>query len=279
MNNYVCVVIPIHNRVNLTLEFLDEFKKQTYTNFQVVIVNSGSTDNSISEISNRYPEIVILNTSENTWWSEATNIGVKYAIEKQFDYVLTINNDSKPSPTLLQSLINTAKSHPNSLIGSRVMFENNKTIWAIGVNVNFAQYPFLKLNQYGEVFTKENTQKQVIETDTTVGNGTLIPMSAFSKIGLFNSTWAPQYHGDTEFAYRSKKFGYNCIVDLNAVILNKFFVAEPKFTLFDELFYKKSRNYWRPYFLFYFKYAPLKYKLNLLRQFAWIKYHIRNWFI
>ena len=51
----------------------------------------------------------ILQGDGNLWWSGATNLGVRYALEHGFAYVLTINNDSRVSPAFLSELVKTAR--------------------------------------------------------------------------------------------------------------------------------------------------------------------------
>ena len=94
MNPNICVVVPVRNRIELTKRFLEAFFKSTYKCFTMVIVDDASTDSTVEYITKKYPEVVLLHGDGNLWWTGATNMGVKYAIENNYDYVLTINNDS-----------------------------------------------------------------------------------------------------------------------------------------------------------------------------------------
>jgi GT2 family glycosyltransferase len=273
-NSRVCVVVPVKNRKPTTLRFIDNFTKSSYQNYTIVIVDDGSTDGTADYLKLNYPQVIVLHGNGNLWWSGATNEGVKYALENEFDYVLTINDDSVVEVDFLTKLVESAESHPNSLIAGRVMFPDKKTIWSMGVAIYYRASFIMHLNNYQHLYDEKIFPTRLIETQALAGNGVLIPLDVFRKIGLYDAKWCPQYHGDSEFSFRATRNGFKCYVDRDAVLYNNDFVSKPIFSIWDELFSKKSYHYWKPFFKFYWAHVPFKYKIFFLRQFTWIPVRI-----
>lgn len=266
----VCVIVPVYNRLESTKKFILSFEKNTYKNYTIVVFDDGSTDGTYDYLKRNYPEVVVLRGDGSNWWSGSTNAGVRYAIDNGFDYVLTINNDSHVKANLLEILLKCAKANWGCIIGSRVMIGNTDLIWSLGTLVYFRKFPFLHLNQCQRPLLVMQKFMDPFETMALAGNGVLVPIDIFKKIGLYDAKWCPQYHGDTEFTYRATKSGTKCLVCLDAVVYNNEFVADPKFSMWDEMFSKKSPHYWRPTVRFYWKHAPWKHKPYLIKQFLWI---------
>ena len=85
------IVVPVYNTEKYIRKCLDSIKNQTYTNYEVIIINDGSTDNSL-EIINEYTKNKKFKvyTTKNKGLSEARNNGVKHCTG---DYILFIDSD------------------------------------------------------------------------------------------------------------------------------------------------------------------------------------------
>jgi GT2 family glycosyltransferase len=81
----IYIVIPVFNRWQFTQPCLQSLREQTYRNFKVIVVDHGSTDGTSEYINKEFPEALVLLGNESMWWTAATNLGVKYAIEHKVD--------------------------------------------------------------------------------------------------------------------------------------------------------------------------------------------------
>ena len=266
----VGIIVPVYNRIESTLRFLQSTRKLLYKDFKVIIIDDGSTDGTSTIIAKDFPEVILLQGNGNLWWSGATNVGVRYAIKHKFDYVLTINQDSVFDPNLINELIRVSKLNDDAIVGARIMQSNKTHVWALGALIKFRYTGYLGMQYYNLPLAKVAELGEFLSVQALPGDGVLIPVQIFAKIGLYNAKWCPQYHGDTEFTYRANKQGFKVLVSTKTYVVNDEFDSDPKFSIWDELFSKKSWHYWRPNVYFYAKYAPLTEKIFVIKQFFWL---------
>src|SRR5262245_56257780 len=134
------VVVPVFNRRSYTESFLRCMRKQTFENFQVIVVDDGSTDGTFEMISQHFKEVQLLCGDGNLWWTGAMNAGIRHAMLQaaETDAVLVINNDLEVDPDYLQILYKLYQFMPKTLIGSVVVdIDNPNRIDDGGVVINW----------------------------------------------------------------------------------------------------------------------------------------------
>lgn len=217
----IYVIIPVHNRCDMTCCCLNSLRGQSYQNFSTILINDGSTDGTCDIIKEKFPEVVILTGDGNLWWTGAANLGVEYALKygSSVDYILTLNNDTTVPHNYLETLLGSASQNPKSLIGSLCIQNGDKIIDA-GVRINLLTAKYTKLKSgysYEDVIAIEPS---LHPTDFLSGRGTLIPVEVFKNVGLYNRAKLPHYGSDYEFSYRARKNGYNLFVEYKAVVMS-----------------------------------------------------------
>jgi GT2 family glycosyltransferase len=249
-------VVPVFNKLPLTLRFLDSFRNVRYPRHSVVLVDDGSTDGTADAVAARFPEVVLLRGDGNLWWSGGTNLGVRHALDNGYDYVLTINNDTVVHPDFLSRLVATAEANPRSLVGACIKFlDEPEKIWAAGGHMNFASGVILQLRLNGATRAALGpAHPDTFPVDILTGCGALVPAACFREIGLYDERWCPQYHGDSEYTLRAWKHGYRVLVDLRAVVWN-----EVRNTcVYKNVFSRRSPWFWRPLTALHLRYCPLR---------------------
>ncbi len=247
----VYVIVPVFNRVDLTLRFLESFSRIKYKNYKIYIIDGGSTDGTPQVIRKSFPNVTLLHDYNDLWWTEATNIGVVCALNDKADYVLTINNDSIVESNLLEELVNSALCNPRSIVGSKILeMKNKNTIWGLGSYMNWGHMTLFKLHYSGKENSDIESLKNPIECEMVCGNGTLIPVDCFRKVGLYDEKNFPQYHADSEFCLRARKNGYKVIVNFSAIVYNDTdHVGSAKITsIYDNFFSKKTSTGIKQYY-------------------------------
>ena len=91
---------------------------------KVVVVDNGSTDNSVERIKERYKDIKILRNRENLGFAEGNNVGIRYALKIGADFVCLLNNDTRVPSDFLLHLIEVANSDKKvGIVGGKIYFE------------------------------------------------------------------------------------------------------------------------------------------------------------
>jgi len=134
MNNpKVTIIILNWNGKKDTIECLESLKHITYPNYEILLVDNGSTDGSVECFRKRYPELEIIENVKNLGFAEGNNVGIRRAMEKGVDYMLLLNNDTVVDPNFLGELVMVAESDVKiGLIQSKLLYYDNHTINTTG---------------------------------------------------------------------------------------------------------------------------------------------------
>ncbi len=103
------VIIPNYNGVALLPTCLDALRAQTRRDFQITVVDDGSTDGSRSLLAAAYPEVQVLALPRNRGLAAAVNAGIA-ATRRPF--VVLLNNDTEAHPAWLEQLVGALERHP-----------------------------------------------------------------------------------------------------------------------------------------------------------------------
>lgn len=99
----VAIVVVTYNRLSLLKECIVSLRKQTYTNFDIVVINNGSTDDTLSWLNGQRDIIVI--TQKNLGGAGGFFTGMKYVAEHQYDYCWVMDDDVICLPNALEELL------------------------------------------------------------------------------------------------------------------------------------------------------------------------------
>ena len=91
-----------------TLECLASLQKVQYPNFQPIIVDNGSSDDSISTFRKAYPHIPILENGKNLGFAGGNNVGIEWALRHHAEWILLLNNDTIVDPDFLNAFMRAA---------------------------------------------------------------------------------------------------------------------------------------------------------------------------
>jgi GT2 family glycosyltransferase len=211
------IVLPVHNRLNATEEFLRSIKNQTYRNCRVVICDDGSQDGTGDYLAKNYPEVALLKGNGSLWWTAGMNRCVEYVLQvaNHEDYVLTINNDVILDEQYVEQKIERAKEYPGAIIGSLCLFKDNPNlIETSGLVLDRKRVTNRSLTRFGQPLSSEHVG--VIPVTHLCGKGVLIPVEVFRTFGLYDAKNFPQYHADSDLTLRAHEAGYRVLIDFDS---------------------------------------------------------------
>lgn len=122
----ISVIIPLYNKEQTIVHTLKTVLAQTFTDFEVVIVNDGSTDNGVDAIQSNYTDARIrIIHQKNAGVSAARNRGVQ---EAQGDWIAFLDADDEWLNTYLQEMYEATQTFSDAkIIGCASYYKNNKT--------------------------------------------------------------------------------------------------------------------------------------------------------
>ncbi|MDD2823056.1 MAG: glycosyltransferase family 2 protein [Candidatus Daviesbacteria bacterium] len=218
----VSVIIPNWNGADLLFDCLVSLKKQTYKNFEIIVVDNGSTDTSVNFIKENYPKIKIVILDRNYGFAKAINSGVKLSKAK---YVAFLNNDTEVDKSWLNNLVKTIDKHPEAAsVGSKLLnFYNRKIIDGVGIQINeVGQAKSIGWNEKD----KGQYEKEMLVFGVT-GGASLFRRSIFIKVGMFDENYF-MYCEEVDWAFRAQFSGYKAIYCPNAIVYHKHKMSSKK---------------------------------------------------
>ncbi|RFC35550.1 MAG: hypothetical protein DID92_2727743931 [Candidatus Nitrotoga sp. SPKER] len=221
----IAIVVLNWNGANDTLECLSSLESLTYPNFNVIVVDNGSTDNSLDKLraySSHFP-LVLLETGQNLGYAGGNNVGTRYALEQGADFVLLLNNDTTVAPDLLGQLLNAARRTPDTgVFSARVMyFDNPELVWFDGAHWNESS---LRLEWPGQ--GARETELSTIDRDTDYACGAALFFRAevARKIGLLDEMFFLVWE-EVDWCFRARKAGWRNQVVAGAKVWHKIGVS------------------------------------------------------
>jgi GT2 family glycosyltransferase len=138
MNPLVYIVILNWNGSGLTIDCLKSLAKVQYDNYKILVVDNGSSDDSVNIIINEYPDVEILQLESNIGYAAGNNAGFEFIKNKNPKYIIFLNNDTIVDEYFIEPLVKPLQK--NSQIGQtvpKIYYANKKDrIWYAGGKVN-----------------------------------------------------------------------------------------------------------------------------------------------
>ncbi|GIW23167.1 MAG: hypothetical protein KatS3mg068_2174 [Candidatus Sericytochromatia bacterium] len=203
MNNIIYIILPVHNRKDTTINFINNLKKQTYKNFKLILVDDGCEDGTVESVSKIIDDIVILKGNGNLWWAgslqKAYNYLKKNIKENYNDFVLIINDDTEIEEDFLENGLKIMIKNDKSILQAKgySLYQKDKCIDS-GAFINWKNFTF-------------SSNSDNINCLTT--RGLLIKFKDFIDIGGFHPILLPHYASDIEYTFRFYKNGFKLLVD------------------------------------------------------------------
>ncbi len=187
--------------------------------------DNDSTDGSADWVEGRFPEAKLVRSADNLGFAEANNQGMRYALDKGYDYVYLLNQDAWLEPSTLGTLVAASKAHPDFAVLSPLQMTDG----------------FRALDQqFGKILRFAQHDKRDAQLDTVkrvMAAHWLIPRKALETIGLFDSLF-PIYGNDDNWCDRARYHGFKVgIVPGARAVHDRAYRQEPK----DKVIY---RNYY-----------------------------------
>lgn len=196
-----------------TVQCLDSLTKCSYARLTPIVVDNGSTNDSVARIRHAHPDILILQTGSNLGFAGGNNVGIRSGLEHGADYVWLLNNDTVAAPDALSELVEKARTSPKvGAVASICYYADDPQrveAWG-GARVNL-------WIGFGRNSTRPRNDDWFHSLN---GTSLLIAREAFQDAGLFDEGFF-LYWEDTEFCLRLRKRGWRIAAAPGSRVLHK----------------------------------------------------------
>ena len=147
MNSLVSISIVTWNSERYIYECVKHLLAQTYTNISITIIDNASSDSTTSIVRKHYPQVRILENTENTGFAAAHNKGIR---ETNSEFVLVLNPDIYLTPSFIEELVASMRKYPTAGTATGLLYriEEHETIPSSSDNLTIDSAGFeLKRNR------------------------------------------------------------------------------------------------------------------------------------
>lgn len=201
-----------------TRDCLESLARLQYSNFEVIVVDNGSRDDSVLQLRANFPDVLTLHSTVNLGFTGGNNLAIAHALQRGADYVLLLNNDTLVDPGFLESLVKVAETDRRiGVIGPKILYASEpRRIWYAGGSVRYGMCRHLGRNEVDQ----SGDRSGAVDTGFVSGCAMLIRAQVLREIGLLDNRLFV-YHEDTEFCLRARAAGYRCMYVAQARIWHK----------------------------------------------------------
>lgn len=207
----ISVIIPNYNGEKIIDGCIQSLLQQEYKDFNIIVVDNNSTDDSVKIIEEKYPSITLIKNNENLGFAAAVNIGIKVS---KSDFVALLNNDTEVDTKWLGNLYSVVSKDDKIFSASSKMirFYERDIIDDAGDQYNLLGWAYKR----GDGASVDKFNKNKVVFSTCAGAG-LYRRKVFEEIGYFDENFFA-YLEDIDVSFRGNIHGYKNVYVNDAIV-------------------------------------------------------------
>jgi len=209
----ISIIIVSYNGKDFLLSCLDSVFKSNYKNFEVILVDNASTDQSHIIAKNKFEKIILINNPTNMG-PVGRNSGI---LKAQGKFVVLLDFDTIVTPNWLNEFLASYEKHGYGLYQGKLLFmDDHKKINSAGCMINIFGFSFARGS--GEVDSGQFDD--LLEINFPATACAFIPRDVFDKVGLFDTEFFA-YVEDTDFGWRTLLQGIKSYFAPEVIVYHK----------------------------------------------------------
>lgn len=209
------VIIPNWNGAHYLPACLDALRRQSYPRLEVILVDNGSSDDSIALVERGYPETILVRLGKNWGLAGAVNRGIAVA---QGQVIAPLNNDTEVTPDWAGALMEALTTHPEAgqAASKILLFDQRDTLHSAGDAYRVDGIPVNR-----GVWQKDTGQYDRQEYIWGgCGGAVAYRRAMLDDIGLFDEDFF-MYCEDVDLNWRAQLAGYRCVFVPQAMVYHR----------------------------------------------------------
>ena len=237
----VSIIIPHWNGVDVLSECLESLKKTRYSDYEIIVVDNASTDNSVEWIKKDHSDIILVQNDKNYGYAGGCNRGAKVA---NGDYLVFLNNDTIQDQDWLTPLVRRMNSDSNIVaIQPKILnyFQRDLFDYAGGTggHMDILCFPFTR----GRMFLNQEVDKGQYDTAETCfwasGTAMMVRKDSFKMADGFDEIFFAHME-EIDLCWRFHAMGLDIWSEPESVVFHKNAVSMPMYS--HQKYYLNHRN-------------------------------------
>jgi len=238
----VSVIIVNFDGEKFLNKCLKSIFNQSYKNYDVILVDNGSTDNSI-RIASSFKNLKIIKLKYNSGFCKANNIGIRFALKDiRTEYICTLNNDTIPDYFFLSEIVVSAiQDNKIGSVQAKIIFPNGKIQSAGLLYFEDLTGPDQKglSRGFNEEEIRYNKPKEIFAPTAAAA---LYSSAMLKQIGFFDENYFA-YAEDLDLGLRARIFGWKSYYSPNAKVMHFHSQTGKVASIFKAYHIKRNTNF------------------------------------
>lgn len=197
----VSVIIPNFNGKKYLKDCLDALLVQDFPSFEIVVVDNGSKDGSVTYLKKNYPQVRIIALKENTGFCGAVNAGIHTS---NAEYILLLNNDTIVQEGFIKALVQAIKKSPDIFSCQAKMLQMHDKGKIDDAGNYYCALGWAFADGKGKPEENYNKRKKIF---ASCAGAAIYRKSILNEIGCFDEEHFA-YLEDLDIGYRARLYGY-----------------------------------------------------------------------
>lgn len=235
MNPLISIIILNCNGMRFLATCLNSLRKQIYKNFEIILIDNGSTDGSVEFVKSNFSEIKIIENKENFGFAKANNQGLEIA---RGGYIATLNNDTIVDENWLKGLIEaTEKDKGVGMVASKILLtEEGNKLDSVGVNIALDGMTRQRGRMEQDIGQYEKKEEILFPSACAA----LYSKKMIEEIGFFDEDFFA-YCEDSDLGLRGRLAGWKAVYSPKAVVRHLYSQTGGRYSSFKA--YLVERNH------------------------------------
>ena len=212
MKPLVSIIIVNWNAKEYLKSCLDSLLEQTYQNYEIILVDNASTDDSVEFLEKEFSSVKIIKNEKNVGFAEGNNIGIK---NSKGDIIALFNPDAMADKEWLSILVSKLQSSEKiAAVAGKMFYLGDE----YGKNAVFCTWP--KIDPYSATASNFHNNEQESKVDYLTGAAMLVKNEAIQRVGLLDPEFF-LFFEETDWCARMIRAGYDLVYVPNAKAWHK----------------------------------------------------------
>ncbi|HEV7690966.1 MAG TPA: glycosyltransferase family 2 protein [Hyphomonadaceae bacterium] len=202
----ITVIVVNYNGGDWIARCMASLSRQTHRNFETILVDNASSDNSFDRITEQPARLTILREPKNHGFARGNNIAARMAKGK---WIALLNPDAEAAPDWLESLMRAVASRPSHRVVASLQIATQDANILDGAGDCYLAYGYAWRGGFGRPVSDT---PQAGECFAPCGAAALYPRDVFLEAGGFDERYFC-YHEDVDLGFRLRLLGERCQFD------------------------------------------------------------------